>query len=97
MSPSGDVITRFVKPVPAAWNVAMVMPAPKMRSFALVVCADPLFAALLFPDADDPASNGLAAASPPYSRARMSTAGTAALKFTLTTLFPALAAFMFAA
>ena len=91
------MITRFVKLAPAAWNVVTVMPAPKMRSLALVVRADPLFAALLLPEADAPASKGFAAASPPYSRARISTEGTEALKFTVTTLLPALAPFMFAA
>jgi hypothetical protein len=49
MSPSGDVITRDVKPLPAADVSVATMFAPNTSSFAAVVVAVPLLAAVLLP------------------------------------------------
>ena len=49
MSPSGDVITRVVNPLPAAPVAVYTMFAPKISSLALVVVAEPLFAPLHCP------------------------------------------------
>ena len=64
-SPSGVVIIRDVKPLPAdAFPVATVF-APKMTSLALVVVAAPLLAAVLLPLAPAVTSS---AVTPRYSR-----------------------------
>src|SRR6266581_1478431 len=49
MSPSGEVSKRLVKPVPGPVVKVATMLAPKSRSVALVVVADPLVVVLLLP------------------------------------------------
>ena len=49
MSPSGDVITRVVNPLPAAPVAVYTMFAPKISSLALVVVAEPLLAVRTVP------------------------------------------------
>jgi hypothetical protein len=58
---------RVVKPVPAAVTLLLEDPAPKIRSFALEVVADPLFMALAVPVEALLASSGAVRSSPEYS------------------------------
>src|SRR6476619_114720 len=97
MSRSGEVMTRVVKPLPAAEYPPTVVPAPMTSSCAVDVVTAPLFAELLLPDAEVPTSNGLTGSRPLYSRARRSTYGVAVLKVTVTLLVPAPADLMFLA
>src|SRR5580658_7887717 len=84
-SPSGDVMMREVKPLPVApFSVATVL-APKINSFALVVVAAPLLAAVLLPLAPAVTSS---AVTPLYSRIRMSGYAAAWLNVTVTVLLP---------
>ena len=69
MSPFGVVMIRDVYPLPADPTSVDTVPAPKMSSFALVVVAAPLFAAVLLPDAPAVTSN---AVTPWYSSIRTS-------------------------
>jgi hypothetical protein len=72
ISESGDVITRFVNPEPAAVNAVNVVPAPTTNSFAADVTNAPLD-----PDVEDPepecdTSNGATVSKPEYSNTRTS-------------------------
>jgi hypothetical protein len=60
-------VRREVKPLPAAVTALLEAPAPKIRSAALVVVADPLFIALGDPVAAAVVSSGLVLSSPEYS------------------------------
>ena len=72
MSPSGEVSKRLVKPVPGPVVKVATMLAPKSRSVALVVVADPLLVVLLLPVFAAVTSTGLFRSAPLYSRMRMS-------------------------
>jgi hypothetical protein len=85
ISPSGDVMIRDVNPLPAAPVVVDTMFAPKTNSFALVVVAAPLFAAVLFPLAPAVTSRVV---TPRYSKIRTSGNAAAWLNVTVTVLFP---------
>jgi hypothetical protein len=85
MSPSGDVMIRDVNPLPAAPVNVDTMFAPKINSFALVVVAAPLFAAVLLPLAPAVTSKVV---TPRYSRTRTSGNAAAWLNVTVTVLFP---------
>jgi hypothetical protein len=85
-SPSGAVITRDVKPVPAAAVEVNTMFAPNINSLALVVVAEPLLQVALFPLAPAVTST---ADTPRYSSIRMSGKTAAALNVTVTVLFAA--------
>ena len=69
ISPSGAVMMRDLKPLPAARVVVATMFAPKINSFALVVFAEPLLDVALFPLAPAVTST---AVTPRYSSIRMS-------------------------
>jgi hypothetical protein len=69
MSPSGEVMIREVNPLPAAPVVVATRSAPKINSLALVVVAEPLFAAVLLPVAPAVTSTPV---TPRYSRMRTS-------------------------
>jgi hypothetical protein len=58
MSPSGVVIIRFVKPVPAPVVELTTMFAPRIKSLVFVVVADADVLVLLFPVADAATSTG---------------------------------------
>src|SRR5262249_43686288 len=73
MSPSGGVITRPVKPEPAAGKVALVRPAAKRSSDGAATATAPLSAVVPLPLAEPPASNAPVARSPEYSVIRRST------------------------
>jgi hypothetical protein len=66
---SGVVMIRAVNPLPAAPVVVATRSAPKINSFALVVVAAPLFAAVLLPLAPAVTSRAF---TPRYSRMRTS-------------------------
>jgi hypothetical protein len=66
---SGVVMIRAVNPLPAAAFPVPTVFAPKINSFALVVVAAPLFAAVLLPPAPAVTSRAL---TPRYSRMRTS-------------------------
>ena len=85
MSPSGDVITRVVNPLPAAAVPVYTMFAPKISSLALVVVAEPLFAAVPLPLAPAVTSNVV---TPRYSSMRTSGYAAAWLNVTVTVLLP---------
>jgi hypothetical protein len=85
ISPSGDVMIRDVNPLPAASVAVATMSAPKINSFALVVVAEPLFAAVLLPLAPALASSVV---TPRYSSIRTSGAAAAWLKVTVTVFDP---------
>src|SRR6266704_3576323 len=96
MSPSGFVITRLVKPLPAPVNTIAVVPAPTTTPDADTE-AGPLDA-----DVDEPAplatpSNGAAGSNPLYSNTRTSGNGTEPLNDTDTLFTPAPAALMLGA
>ncbi len=57
----------MVKPAPPAVTVWVEAPAPKIRSFAFVVVAEPLFMALPEPAVAAATSTGLVASMPEYS------------------------------
>ena len=80
-----DVMIRDVNPLPAAPVVVATMSAPKINSFALVVVAAPLLAAVLLPLAPALASSVV---TPRYSRIRMSGSAAAWLNVTVTVLAP---------
>ena len=90
MSASGVVMMRETNPVPAPVKWAMVIPAPKIKSFADVVVAAPLLALVPLPAAPAFTSSGLAGSSPLYSSARISTYLAAWLNLTVIVLLPAL-------
>jgi hypothetical protein len=96
MSPSGEVITREVNPVPAAVVVLVTVLAPKIRSLALPVVAAPLSLVVPVPEAPAVTSTGEVVSMPPYSKIRMSGNCAAWLKFTIT-VFPPTAAATFLA
>src|SRR5262249_17872269 len=83
--PLGDVTTRDVNPLPAAPVSVATMFAPKINSLALVVVADPLFAAVLLPLAPAVTSSVV---TPRYSNMRISGNAAAWLNVTVTVLFP---------
>src|SRR5438876_8604216 len=97
MSPSGAVITRLDHPGPASAVVVATTLAATSKSDALVVTAAGVLLLAVLPVAEAVTSTGLAAASPAYSRMRMSANSAATLKETLTVLAPAAAAAMFGA
>jgi hypothetical protein len=71
--------------------------APKIKSVALVVVADPLLLVALLPLLAAVTSTGLLGSAPVYSRMRMSGSAAAAEKVTVTEFAPAPAATMFLA
>jgi len=85
MSPFGVVMIRDVYPLPADPTSVDTVPAPKMSSFALVVVAAPLFAAVLFPAAPAVTSR---AVTPRYSRILTSGYAAAWLNVTVTVFVP---------
>jgi hypothetical protein len=85
MSPSGVVITRDVKPLPAALVEVATVFAPKINSLAAFVVAAPLLDVALFPLAPAVTSSVV---TPRYSRIRMSGAVAAWLNVTVTVLPP---------
>jgi len=85
MSPSGEVMIRDVNPLPAAPVSVATMFAPKINSLALVVVAEPLLAAVLFPLAPTVTSSVV---TPRYSRMRTSGYAAAWLNVTVTVLLP---------
>jgi hypothetical protein len=85
ISPSGAVITRDVKPLPAAVVVVATMSAPKTKSLARVVVAEPLFADVLLPLAPAVTSTAF---TPLYSKIRMSGKAAAWLNVTVTVFDP---------
>jgi hypothetical protein len=85
MSPFGLVRIRVVYPLPAAPTSVDTVPAPKINSFALVVVAAPLFAAVLFPAAPAVTSNPV---TPWYSKILTSGNDAAWLNVTVTVLLP---------
>jgi hypothetical protein len=85
ISPSWEVITREVNPLPAAPVVVATMSAPKTNSLATVVVAAPLFAAVLLPLAPAVTSTAF---TPSYSRMRTSGNAAAWLNVTVTVLEP---------
>jgi len=95
MSPSGDVITREVKPVPAAVVVSVTVLAPTSRSFGDVVVRTPLALVADVPVAAMAPSNGFVRSSPLYSAMRTSGYTAAPVKVTVTAFTPAAAAAMF--
>jgi hypothetical protein len=97
MSPSGLVIIRAVKPLPAPVVSVMIQLAPTSKSVALVVVTEPLLLVALLPVAAVLMSRGAAVFTPLYSRMRTSGKAAAALKLTVSELAPALAAEMFLA
>src|SRR5215472_16618143 len=92
ISASGEVIIRLVKLGPAAVNPPVVVPAPKITSWAAVVVTDPLLGVVPVPTAECTTSIGYFGSRPLYSVARMSMNGAAALKVTVTVFAPAAAA-----
>ncbi len=60
-------LERVVKPLPAPVTLLLDAPAPKIRSLALVVVAEPLLMARLVPVADLLTSSGLTLSIPAYS------------------------------
>src|SRR5438067_2144580 len=97
MSPSGEVITRLVHPLPAPAVQVATMLAAKSRSEALVVAAAGVLLVAVLPVAEAVTSTGLTGSSPAYSRMRTSAKAAATVKETLTVLAPAAAAAMFLA
>jgi hypothetical protein len=83
ISPSGVVITRDVKPLPAAFVAVATVLAPKINSLGLLVVAAPLFALVLLPLAPAVTST---AVTPRYSRMRTSGYAAAWLNVTVTVL-----------
>jgi len=83
MSPSGEVMMRDVKPLPAAAFVVATVFAPKINSLGLLVVAAPLFALVLFPLAPAVTSSVF---KPWYSRIRTSGYAAAWLNATVTAL-----------
>ena len=82
--------TRVGKPDPAAVKaVPVVVPEPKISSFAEVVVAEPLLALVPLPAPAAVTSSGLVGFSPLYSSMRMSGYAAAWLKLTVTVLLPA--------
>jgi hypothetical protein len=82
---SGDVIIRDVKPVPAVRFVVATVFAPKINSFATVVVAAPLLAAVAVPLAPAVTSSVV---TPRYSKIRMSGNAAAWLNVTVTVFAP---------
>jgi hypothetical protein len=84
-SPSGEVITRDVNPLPAAPVVVNTVFAPKINSLATLVVAAPLFVVALFPLAPAVTSTTF---TPRYSRIRTSGNAAAWLNVTVTVFEP---------
>ena len=80
---------RVVNPVPAGVKCVVVIPAPKIRSFAELVVALPLLAVVPLPAAPAAVSKGFDVSNPLYSRASISTKAAAWLNVTVTVLLPA--------
>ena len=97
MSPSGEVSIRLVKPLPGPLVMVATMLAPKIKSVAFVVVAEPLLLVVLLPLFAAVTSTGLFGSAPLYSRIRMSGYAAAVEKVTVTVLAPAAAAAMFLA
>src|SRR4051812_8655250 len=72
MSPSGEVMIRLVKPVPAADVKVKTVFAATSRSLAFAVLIVPLSVVVAVPDAPPATSNGLLMSRPLYSRILMS-------------------------
>ena len=86
-----------MKPLPGPLVVVTTMLAPKIRSVAFVVVAEPLLLVALLPLFAAVTSTGLFGSAPLYSRMRMSGYAAAVEKVTVTVLAPAAAAAMFLA
>src|SRR5437016_14154958 len=97
MSPSGVVMTRAVQPAPGPVVQLVTVFAANSKSDALVVTAAGVLLVAVLPMAEAVTSTGLTAASPEYSRMRMSANSAATLKDTLTVFAPAAAAATFGA
>jgi hypothetical protein len=97
MSPSGDVSKRLVKPLPGPVVKLVTMLAPKIRSVAFVVVAEPLLLEALEPLLAAVTSTGLFGSAPLYSRMRISGYTAAVENVTVTVLDPAAAAVIFLA
>jgi len=97
MSPSGDVSKRLVKPLPAPVVELVTMLAPKIRSVAFVVVAEPLLLEALEPLLAAVTSTGLFGSAPLYSRMRISGYAAVVENVTVTVLDPAAAAAIFLA
>ena len=82
---SGNVMIRAVNPLPTAAFPVTTVFAPKINSFALVVVAAPLFAAVLLPLVPAVTSS---AVTPRYSNMRISGYAAAWLNVTVTVLLP---------
>jgi|ERR1035438_3321060 hypothetical protein len=95
MSPSGVVISRPVKPLPAPVVLVWTRFAPKIRSVELVVVAEPLLLLALLPELAAVTSTGLLGSAPLYSIMRMSGFVAALAKVTVTLFVPAAADAMF--
>ena len=89
MSPSGVVMRRLVKPVPAPIVDVNTSFAPTIRSLALVVVTAPLLLLLLVPVAPMATSSGLVVSMPLYSAVRMSGKAAPPLKLTVIEFVPA--------
>jgi len=88
MSPSGEVITRWVKPDPGAPKVVAVMPAAKRSSLADELVMGPLLAVVPLPVPDVPMSKAFVWFRPEYSVTRRSTKTAGWSNFTVTVLVP---------
>jgi hypothetical protein len=95
ISPSGTVSKRDVKPVPAPLVEVLTILAPKIRSFAFVVVAEPLLLLALLPELPAVTSTGLFRSTPLYSSMRMSGKAAARENVTTTLFDPAPAATIF--
>ncbi len=86
ISPSGEVMTREVNPLPGPAVIVDTVFAPKISSLAILVVAAPLLALELFPLAPAVISS---VDTPRYSRTRISGATADWLNVTVTVLLPA--------
>ena len=77
-----------MKPVPGPLVTLVTMFAPKIRSVAFVVVAEPLLLVVLLPVFAAVTSTGVFGSAPLYSRMRMSGYAAAFVKVTVTVLAP---------
>src|ERR1700733_6179072 len=94
MSPSGEVSSLWVNPVPGPLVLPVTRFAPTIRSDAFVVVAAPLLLVALVPVAAAVTSTGVDVLMPEYSRMRISGKAAEGEKATVTALAPAAAALM---
>jgi hypothetical protein len=84
-----------VKPAPGPLVMLVTMFAPKIRSVAFVVVAEPLLLEVLLPVFAAVTSTGLLGSAPLYSSIRISGYAAAVVNVTVTVFDPAAAAAMF--